>query len=237
MKGCQRVIDAGVEWHAGALLGHGSDSVREGMCRLLSVVAGGTSDQISSLLSMTEEIGTVIRMAESETGGSGGWSVRKSAMSVLTDVTTWGDDPHVKSLVEMGGVSPLCLALTSSDDIGTISAALGAIRRILDVDFTSGEQELNFEERVYRAGGHYGVRRLTKHPDAEIRKAASYVANFRMTFRVDRSRADTGLSDSWEEQEQQDIASTTSSDPSLATTTKKSHFKFKWMKRGGRKTN
>ena len=78
VKGCQRVIDAGVERHAGALLGHRSDLIREGMCRLLLVMAGGTSDQISSLLSMTEEMGTVIRIAESETGGSGGWSVHQS---------------------------------------------------------------------------------------------------------------------------------------------------------------
>ena len=86
-------------------------------------------------------------------------------MSVLTGVTTWGDDLHIKNMVEIGVVSPLLLALTSSENVGMILYALGGIGRILDADFTSGEQILNFEEWVFRDGGHYRVRSFMKHPD------------------------------------------------------------------------
>ena len=41
-----------VECRAGALLGRGSDLVREGMCRLILAVSRGTPDQISPLIHM-----------------------------------------------------------------------------------------------------------------------------------------------------------------------------------------
>ena len=82
----------------------------------------------------------------------------------------------MENMVDIGVV------LTYSDNVGMVLYALGGIRRILDTDFTSGEQILNFEERVYKDGFHCRVRRLMKHPDTEIRNAVSYFTNFLMTF-------------------------------------------------------
>ena len=83
-------------------MGHLSDSVREDMCRLLLVVTWCTSNKISLLISMPEDMGTAICTAKSETGVTGMWLVRKSTMSVFTGVMTWGDDLHAKDLVDTG---------------------------------------------------------------------------------------------------------------------------------------
>ena len=52
VKGFQMLLNEVVECRAGALLGRGSDLVREGMCRLILAVSRGTPDQISPLIHM-----------------------------------------------------------------------------------------------------------------------------------------------------------------------------------------
>ena len=179
---CQKILDAGAGRHVRTMLQRkGSPAVRERACHLLSIVAAGTESQISALMAMAEEIRAVILMAQSDAE----WEVRREATWVLSNVAVWGNNDHVESLVEAGGVSSLCSVLTA-DDEEVVSASLRAIKRILDVGLQSG-RESEFEERVYEAGGHYNVRRLTRHPHNEIRKTASHISNFRLTFRADRS--------------------------------------------------
>ena len=56
------LLDAGVEWNAGVMLGRGLGLIREGMCHLLLALTGGTPNQILTLLYMAEEVGTIIHM-------------------------------------------------------------------------------------------------------------------------------------------------------------------------------
>ena len=67
--------------------------------------------------------------------------MRKFSMLLLTGIATQGGDLYAGALVEKGRISLPCLALASSDNVGTISSAQVTIRGVLDVDLTSIEQE------------------------------------------------------------------------------------------------
>ena len=179
---CRGVLDkCVVEGNIIKLLKHEEGMIREQVCRLLVVAAGGTVDRISTLVSMTTEMKTVVAMAKSDSR----WDARKEAVLVLSNVAMRGNDDHVKALVVMEGVSSLCSALTWDNDDGMVLVSLRAISRVLDVGLQSGH-EANFTQKIYETDGQSDIRSLTKHHNDEIRKLSLHIVNFRLSFTADR---------------------------------------------------
>lgn len=117
----QAVLDAGALIYMPALLRNAKKNVRKETCWLLSNIAAGNPNQISTLTHTKQLLPLVIgQMAAGE------YEVRREAAWVVSNVATGGNRGHVQQLVEFGAIKPLCDLLVV-DDVKMIEVSLDAL--------------------------------------------------------------------------------------------------------------
>jgi len=106
----QTVIDADVFSKCLDLLSHSKKNIRKETCWLLSNIAAGSRDQIYKLMTKPKIMHQVIEHVRSAE-----WEVRKEATWVVSNVATGGGTDHIHSLVTLGAIDALSVALDYSD--------------------------------------------------------------------------------------------------------------------------
>lgn len=126
-KHTQAAIDAGALKHLVPLLVNSKRNIRREACWAVSNVAAGTAVQINSLMMQSGLMANVITQLR-----AGEWNVRKEAAWVVNNVASTGAPEHVRTLVGLGVIEPLC-AMLNSEDTRTLCVVLDAIKVMLDV--------------------------------------------------------------------------------------------------------
>lgn len=160
----QTVIESGVLDILASLLGSSSKMIRKESSWLASNVACGNHRQITELMGRQKVLKQIIINSTEDL-----WDVRKESVWTLSNICTSGNDMHVKSLVESGGVEPLVmlLALENADTTLLIST-IDALRRILTV----GElhEDADYKQQIAEYNGIEHLEELQSHPSATVYK-------------------------------------------------------------------
>jgi len=106
----QAVLDAGALIYMTQLLHNPKKNIRKETCWLLSNIAAGNHNQISTLLHTKGMIPLVLNQL-----ASGEWDVKKEAAWVISNIATGGNRTHIQQLVDYGAVKPLCDLLKVED--------------------------------------------------------------------------------------------------------------------------
>lgn len=106
----QMVIDANIFNRCADLLAHPKKNIRKETCWLLSNIAAGNQNQIYTLMSKQKIMVKIVDLVKSAE-----WEVRKEATWVLSNVATGGCRDHIHSLVALGALDALSVALDYSD--------------------------------------------------------------------------------------------------------------------------
>lgn len=131
----QSVLDAGALVYMPSLLRNAKKNIRKETCWLLSNVAAGNANQISTLTHTKGLLPLVIgQMAAGE------FEVRKEAAWVVSNVATGGNRGHVQLLVDSGAIKPLCDLLTL-DDVKLVEVALDALEAVSHTQGPLGPSE------------------------------------------------------------------------------------------------
>jgi len=123
----QAVIDAGVFSVANELLHHARKNIRKETCWLLSNIAAGSHEQISSLLNESCIVEKVVDMAQTAE-----WDVRKEAIWIVSNIFTGGTDNQVQHMVEYRGIPAMCNVLDMGDS-KMIMVGLEALEKALEI--------------------------------------------------------------------------------------------------------
>jgi len=134
-------------------------NVKKEVCWTLSNIAAGTKEQIQALFEEKDLLEKLVYAATNER-----WEVKKEAIWTLCNICTTGDDFHIRSLVQRGGLIPLSETLGSSDT-KLIKIVLEAIEKILQV---SEKLNLNYTTMLDEISGIELLEALQTHTDEEI---------------------------------------------------------------------
>jgi importin subunit alpha-1 len=160
----QAVIDAGALGAAMTTLQSSKKTLRKEMCWMLSNIAAGTQDQISTLV---KTVGVVERLVAFAIDAD--WETRKEAIWAISNVLTGGSDGQVAHLVGQGAIAAMASVLDIPSEGRMVIVALDAIDNILTVSERKGySYGLLFDE----CGGIEKVETLQTHNDQKIYEKA-----------------------------------------------------------------
>lgn len=142
-------------------------SVRQETCFLLSKIAGGPWKQLSMLVNQSEVMEDLVIMARD---GTSEWSLRKQVIQILVTMVTYGNDDHLKKVVEHNGIEAFVEALFIRIDNETVLLALEAIQLLFDAGL---RRELPFGLMIDQCGGIDQLEYLCTHADEMIAAKAS----------------------------------------------------------------
>lgn len=162
----QAVIDAGVLDCAMELLNHQKKNIRKETCWLLSNIAAGDFKQITSITRDARILRAVLNHVQSSE-----WEVRKEATWVASNIATGGNDMHVHSLVELGGIDALCSVIDVADP-KILLVVLDAIDHILRVGQKCGRDYIGF---VDECDGLDKIENLQEHANNQVYEKAVYI--------------------------------------------------------------
>lgn len=106
----QAVLDAGALIYMASLLHNPKKNIRKETCWLLSNIAAGNHNQISTLIHTKGMIPLVLGQLS-----SGEWDVKKEAAWVISNIATGGNRGHIQQLVDFGAIKPICDLLKVED--------------------------------------------------------------------------------------------------------------------------
>jgi len=169
-KQTQTMIDENVLHKMQFLLNHERRGIKKEACWVLSNIAAGTEQQISSVLGRYGCMARVAEMAEHAT-----WEVRKEAIWVVSNVATGGNKFHVQSVVECGAIDAMCSVL-DINDTKMLLVALDALDSILRVGQELGKDYCSF---VDECDGLEKLELLQEHQsDAVYKKAVDIIETY-----------------------------------------------------------
>jgi importin subunit alpha-1 len=158
----QVVIESGILDQLATLMGSQSKTIRKESSWLASNIACGNHDQITQLMKRKQALKQIIINATEDS-----WEVRKEAVWALSHICTSGNDMHVASLVEAGGLEPLVMVLSMQNaDTALLVSAIDALRKILKV----GEVNSNaiYQQRIDEYNGIEYLEELQEHPSNTV---------------------------------------------------------------------
>lgn len=158
----QVVIESGILDQLATLMGSQSKTIRKESSWLASNIACGNHDQITQLMKRKQALKQIIINAKEDS-----WEVRKEAVWALSHICTSGNDMHVASLVEAGGLEPLVMVLSMQNaDTALLVSAIDALRKILKV----GEVNSNaiYQQRIDEYNGIEYLEELQEHPSNTV---------------------------------------------------------------------
>ena len=156
------VIESGILDQLATLMGSQSKTIRKESSWLASNIACGNHDQITQLMKRKQALKQIIINATEDS-----WEVRKEAVWALSHICTSGNDMHVASLVEAGGLEPLVMVLSLKNaDTALLVSAIDALRKILKV----GEVNSNviYQQRIDEYNGIEYLEELQEHPSNTV---------------------------------------------------------------------
>jgi Karyopherin (importin) alpha len=162
----QAVIDAGVLDCVMELLAHNKRNIRKETCWLLSNIAAGDHSQITGITRNPRLLRAVLNHVNNSE-----WEVRKEATWVASNIATGGNDMHVHSLVELGGIDALCSVIDVADP-KILLVVLEAIDNILRVGQKCGRDYVGF---VDECDGLDKIENLQEHVNNDIYEKAVHI--------------------------------------------------------------
>jgi len=178
----QAVLDAGVLDYVVNLLTNAKKNVRKETCWLLSNIAAGTHDQISTIMRSPRPLSLVVDAVKNAE-----WDVKKEATWVISNIATGGTDEHVRGLVELNAVDALCSVLSAGDS-KIVMIVLDAIEKILEVGVKIGK---DYASLVDESDGIDGIEALQEHANDDIyKKSISLIEKY---FGVEAEEGDENV--------------------------------------------
>lgn len=167
----QAVVDAGALAAAMPTLESSKKSLRKEMCWMLSNIAAGTQDQITSLIKTSSVAERLVSMSiDAE------WETRKEAIWAVSNIFTGGSDGHVSFLVNQGGIAAMAAVLEIPGESRMTLVALEAIDNILTV---SERQNYSYPLLFDECGGLDKLEELQSHNDLKVyEKAVEMIERF-----------------------------------------------------------
>lgn len=162
----QAVIDAGVMDCVIELLAHNKRNIRKETCWLLSNIAAGDHSQITSITRNPRLLRDVLNHVQNSE-----WEVRKEATWVASNIATGGNDMHVHSLVELGGIDALCSVIDVADP-KMMLVVLDAIDHILRVGQKCSRDYIGF---VDECDGLDKIENLQEHANNDVYEKAVHI--------------------------------------------------------------
>jgi len=162
----QAVLDAGVLDCVMELLVHSKRNIRKETCWLLSNIAAGDHSQITSITRNPRLLRAILNHVQNSE-----WDVRKEATWVASNIVTGGNDVHVHSLVELGGIDALCSVIDVADP-KILLVVLDAIDSILRVGQKCGRDYIGF---VDECDGLDKIENLQEHVNHDVYEKAVYI--------------------------------------------------------------
>ncbi|KAL7532724.1 hypothetical protein ACHAXR_004801 [Thalassiosira sp. AJA248-18] len=159
----QAVIEAGLMSKMQSLLNHPKRMIRKEACWVLSNVAAGTNQQISTVLRSKGCMQRVVEMAISSE-----WEVRKEAIWIVSNIATGGSDKQIMSVVEAGAIDAICSVLNVNDS-KMLLVALDAIDCVLKLGMKLNKDYTSF---VDECDGLTMIETLQEHESDEVYQKA-----------------------------------------------------------------
>ena len=155
----QTAIDAGILNHLGRLLGNKKKQMRKESSWLASNIACGSQKQITMLVNKSRILNEIIKNAKNDA-----WEVKKEALWAVANICTSGNQNHILSLVDAGGLEPLVASLqVGSMDPTQLLVILDALGKVLEVG--EAYTALNYVGIIEEYGGIDYLENLQTHPN------------------------------------------------------------------------
>lgn len=169
----QAVIDAGILDYLEQLMSCSSKMIRKESTWLASNIACGSIPQISELVKKTNAMNRIVVNASDDL-----WEVRKEALWALSNICTTGNDMHVVTLVELGGLEPLVriIGLGNTENQLLISV-IDALKQILSVG--EDQDTESFKTQIAEWNGIDYLEELQSHPSNTVyEKVVSIIEDY-----------------------------------------------------------